>query len=81
MKSRYRKRPYRKKRYTKRIRRGSKRNIMQRQESAGIVKKYTRVFLADFGETATDVGTTISLCGGKKLTQDCLTFGDVNPDK
>jgi hypothetical protein len=48
MKSRYRKRPYRKKRYTKRIRRGSKRNLMQRQESAGVVKKYTRVFTPDW---------------------------------
>lgn len=69
MKSRYRKRtrlPYRRKRFTKRLRRGSKRNIMQKQESAGVVKKYTTVFTPAWLDQSNNVGLTVSLCGGKK---------------
>lgn len=45
-------------------RRGSKRNLMQKLESAGIRKKYTRVFTPVWDANLNDIGGTISLCGG-----------------
>lgn len=45
-------------------RRGSKRNPMQKLESAGVRKKYTKVFTPRWDAQANDTGGTISLCGG-----------------
>lgn len=55
---------------------------MQKQESAGVVKKYTTVFVPTWADTEDNIGFTISLCGGRKTTTTgtVLTIKDVDPD-
>lgn len=62
--------------------RGSKRNIMQKLESAGVRKKYTSVFLPRWQAGQDNTGGTISLCGGiiNATGGTCNGFGGVNPD-
>lgn len=74
--------PFRRRRYFKRRRRGSKRNLMQKAESAGVLKKYTKVLTPNWEEGIDNFGFTISLCGGKKpqALGDVVTIADINPD-
>lgn len=85
MKKYYRKktysRPYRKRKFFRR-KRGSKRNIMQKLGSAGVTKRYTRVFTPSWGQSNDQAASTVCLAGAKSNTNDALqiTFAGVDPD-
>lgn len=80
------KRSYRRKRRTvrrrrKTIRRRGRRNLQQRQVLAGIRMKYTTVFTPRWAVGSDVASGTISLCGGKGVSQGTYySITDVNPD-
>lgn len=84
--SMYKKRTFRRKRTIRKRkrafrRRGSRRNLMQKQVTAGIRMKYTTVFTPKWGTTDEVAQGTISLCGGKGASPGTYySLTDVNPD-
>jgi len=79
------KRSYKKRRTVRRrrkfTRRRGRRNLMQRQITAGIKMKYTTVFTPRWAVGSDVAEGTISLCGGRGVSAGAYyTISNVNPD-